>query len=141
VMPFFSWLFLQRRWLVLTAERVMQRDLNGDGVIEKPSRAEPRIVKVQVNHVREGGSLQVDLINLPCTGSQLQSLAEGLLDGVPFTEGAWSGGGKPFSVSELRNLRTVMSVRGLLKLRSEKDQRQGYELTEDGRAVMQGVIG
>jgi hypothetical protein len=35
----------------------------------------------------------------------------------------------------------VMSVRGLLKLRSEKDQRQGYELTEDGRAVMQGVIG
>jgi hypothetical protein len=140
VMPFFSWLFLQRRWLVLTAERVMQRDLNGDGVIEKPSRAEPRIVKVQVNHVREGGSLQVDLINLPCTESQLRKLAEGMLNGVPFAEKAWTGDGKPFSIRELHILKTVMLSRELLKPRSDKDARQGYELTEAGEAVMQGVM-
>jgi hypothetical protein len=143
VMPFFSWLFLQRRWLVLTAERVMQRDFNGDGVIENDarSRAEPRLVKVQVSHVKQGGHLQMDLINLPCTDSQLRKLAEGLLDGVPFTEGAWAGNGKPFSVAELKLLRTVMLTRGLLKPRSEKDQRQGYELTEEGKAVMQGAVG
>lgn len=143
VMPFFSWLFLQRRWLLLTAERVMQRDLNGDGVVESANsqRAEPRLVKVQVSHIKEGGNLQVDLIGLPCTDSQLRRLAEGLLNGVPFTEGAWSGNGKPFSVAELKLLRTVMLTRELIKMRSDKDARQGYELTEDGKAVMQGAIG
>jgi|CXWL01.1.fsa_nt_gi hypothetical protein len=142
VMPFFSWLFLQRRWLVLTAEKVMQRDLNGDGVVESSTshRTEPRLVKVQVNHIKEGGSLQVDLISLPCTDSQLRKLAEGLLNGIPFTEGAWSGGGKPFSVAEIKLLRSVMLARGLLKPRSEKDQRQGFELTEEGRAVMEGSL-
>lgn len=141
VMPFFSWLFLQRRWLVLTAERVMERDLNGDGVIENgaPGRAEPRVVKVTVNHVTGNGHLQVAMINLPCTYSQLRKLADGLLKGVPFTEGAWTGNGKPFSVRELHILRTVMLSRELLKPRSDKDQRQGYELTEEGRAVMSKV--
>ena len=142
VMPFVSWLYLQRRWLVLTAERAIQRDINGDGVLGEPnSKLESRVVKVQVNHVKEGGHLQVDLINLPCTDSQLRALAEGLLAGVPFTEGAWTGIGKPFSQSEFRALRIVMLQRGLLTMRSEKDQRQGFELTEEGRAVMEGARG
>jgi len=142
VMPFFSWLFLQRRWLLLTAERVMQRDLNGDGVIESGAsgRAEPRVVKVQVTHIKDQGSLEIANIALPCTDSQLRKLAEGLLNGIPFTEGAWTGNGKPFSVAEMKLLRTVMLTRELIKMRSEKDSRQGYELTEDGKAVMQGAI-
>ena len=142
VMPFFSWLFLQRRWLLLTAERVIQRDLNGDGVIESANRqrTEPRLVKVQVSHIKEGGSLQVNLIGLPCTDNQLRKLAQGLLNGIPFTEGAWAGNGKPFSVAELKLLRTVMLTRELIKPRSDKDSRQGYELTDDGKAVMQGAI-
>jgi len=142
VMPFFIWVFLQWRWLVLTAEKVFQHDFDGGGIGTSPAnaKAEPRLVKVQVNHVREGGHLQVDLINLPCTESQLEKLAGGLLNGVPFTEGAWCGSGKPFSVAEFRLLRTVMLNRGLITPRSEKDQRQGYELTEDGKAVMESTL-
>jgi hypothetical protein len=137
VMPFITWMYLQWRWLLLTAEKVMQRDLNGDGVIE---RMEPRLVKVQVSHEKENGHLQIDLMNLPCTASQLEKLAEGLLNSLPFTEGAWCGSGKPFSVAEFRLLRSVMLARGLLRARSEKDQRQGYELTDEGKAVMQGAV-
>jgi len=142
VMPFVAWLFLQWRWLVLTAERVMQRDLNGDGVIESAGggRSEPRLVKVQINHIKDGGSFQADLMTLPCTASQLEQLAESLLNGVPFTEGALTGNGKLFSVVELKLLRSVMLARGLLKMRSEKDSRQGFELTEEGVAVMKGAL-
>jgi hypothetical protein len=141
VMPFVSWLFLQRRWLVLTAEKVIQRDIDGGGIGVSPSsKLEPRIVKVQISHIREGGHLQVDLINLPCMPSQLESLAVGLLNGVPFSEGAWSGNGKLFSVMELGRMRTVMLARGLLKARSEKDARQGFELTEEGRKVMERAL-
>lgn len=121
----------------------MQRDLNGDGVIENGAsgRTEPRIVKVQLTHIKDKGSLEIANIALPCTDSQLRILAEGLLNDIPFTEGAWTGNGKPFSVAELKLLRTVMLTRELIKPRSEKDSRQGYELTEDGKAVMQGAIG
>lgn len=142
VMPFFSWLFLQRRWLVLTAEKVMQRDFNGDGVIENDARSrEPRIVKVQISRVKEGGSLQMDLMELPCTSSQLRDLAEGLTNGEIFSEGKWTGMGKPFSSAEFRALRTVMLKRGLIQMRSNKDARQGFELTDDGWAVMEGAVG
>jgi len=142
VMPLVAWLYLQRRWLVLTTEKILQHDFDGGGIGKSPTgpNMEARVVKVQVNHIKEGGHLQVDLISLPCTDTQLRALADGLLKGVPFTEGAWKGQGKPFSEAEFRVLRTVMLQRGLLKMRSDKDQRQGFELTEEGRAVMEGVI-
>ena len=142
VMPLVAWVYLQRRWLVLTAERVFQRDFDGGGSGVSPgsASAEPHVVKVQVNHIREGGHLQVDLMDLPCTASQLQKLAEGLLNGVPFIEGAWKGKYKPFSEAEFRNLRDVMLARELIKMRSVKDTRQGFELTEEGWAVMKGAL-
>ena len=136
-----SWVGLQWRWISLTQlERMMGVDLNGDGVIERTPSKEPRVVKVQVTHVKDNGSLQVDLIGLPCTDVQLRQLAEGLLGGMRFTEAEWCGNGKPFSVAELKLLRQVMVSRGLLRQRSEKDSRQGFDLTDAGVAVMQGAL-
>ncbi len=142
VMPLVAWVYLQRRWLVLTAERVFQRDFDGGGIGVSPgsASAEPHVVKVQVNHIREGGHLQVDLMDLPCTVEQLRDLAQGLLDGAPFSEGEWTGRGRPFSVAEFRALRSAMLRRSLLQMRSKKDLRQGFELTEEGKAVMEGAL-
>jgi hypothetical protein len=59
-----------------------------------------------------------------------------LNDGRTFSEKEWCGAGRPFSVNGFRELRSEMIRRGLLARKSEKDHRQGYELTEDGKAVL-----
>ena len=129
-----SWWRLQTRWLRLTdLEQLFRADFNGDGVIGK---AEPRIVKVHISQVKEDGHYQGQMIDLPATDEQMQALAHGFKMGQPFSERNWTGAGKPFSVNEFRALRSVMIQRDLLGLASAKDPRQGYALTETGRAMM-----
>jgi hypothetical protein len=132
------WLFLLGRWIKQTdIEMLLGRDLNNDHVIGKP--AAPRLVKVQISHIKEDGHYQVDLIDLPATDEQLFALATGLLRGISFADREWTpqSAGRPFSVNEFRDLRSVMLKRGLLDLKNRKAPQQGYGLTEAGRALME----
>lgn len=138
---------LQRHWLSLTAvEQIIQRDLNGDGVIgaetEQPAaQITPRRVVIQLDTVKEDGHYEVGdtsaWINLPCDDEQLYTLAQGLMNGLPFSEKQWTGKGKPFASNEFRALRAEMQKQNLVEYVNDKDPRQGIRLTDAGRAVME----
>jgi hypothetical protein len=143
------WWMLVRHWFRLTnLERLTGIDFNRDGVIgeEVASPAarndmEEAEMKVTLNRISEAGHFSGNYFNLPCRPSQLRELAEGLLDGRPFTEREWTGAGKPFSSAAFRGLRSELLKQGLIELASEKDARQGYVLTDDGAGFMGEVVG
>ena len=130
------WLLSLSHWRA-SLEKLLQRDLNGDGVIgEQPVR----IIKqpspeVRVILERDNGR-ETDFIDLPAQPEQLRQLADGLLSGRQFALSAWSGAGAPFSRSEFERLRDEMIRRGLARWRNERAQAQGLEVTAPGRAVL-----
>ena len=139
---------LQRHWLSLTTiEQIFQKDFDGDGIIGEaidpgPVTREPRRVVIQLDTVKEDGHYQVGdvsaLIRLSCSDEQMHTLAQGLLNGMPFSEKTWSPtkDGKPFAVNEFRDLRAEMLQHKLIEYVSDKDPRQGMRLTTAGTAVM-----
>ena len=130
-----TYLYLQRRWLSLTAlERALNVDLNDDDVIgEEP---EPQTVHIKLEEVRENGHYHADIFDLPASPDQLSTLALGLMNNMPASEKQWTGKGKPFSSQGFRTLKNEMIKRGLMELTNPKDARQGHSLTKAGRAVM-----
>lgn len=131
------WLWRLLQWANLTnIENLTGLDLNRDGVV---GTKEPEVIRIkmsQLNDGRNGASYQSSEMDLPVTRVQLETLARGMLGGMPFSERVWAGPGKPFSSNEYRMLRSVMIRRELLELANEKDPRQGYALTEKGWSVM-----
>lgn len=130
------WAFSLRRWTSLTMAgqpNVEVRSVDHDG---NPST--PKIVRVQIDIPKDGGMKQWKMFDLPATETQMAELAVGLLEHHrPFSEREWTGSGRPFSVNEFRTLRSEMIRRGLMALKNEKDAHQGYEPTDDGKAVLE----
>ena len=139
-----TWMILQRNWVRMsTMEMLTGLDLNRDGVVGEPVRPEPvRSIPFQMNRVTEKGHVVAgERFELPATEEQLVALADGLNNGMGFTVREWCGAGRPFSVSEFSCLRSEMLKRGLLRQKSDKDPRAGgYELTDEGRALLEHVL-
>jgi hypothetical protein len=134
---------LFHHWLNLTTiETVLQKDINGDGVIgpvsQPAAQNEPRKIRIQVEQVTEG-RYQSNTIDFPCDDEQLYTLAMGLNNNIPFSERAWTGAGKPFSTNEFRELKNVMKTHELIEYVSEADPRQGMRLTAKGKALMEKI--
>lgn len=101
---------------------------------------EMSVTNIKLNTSEDEGSYQLKYIKLPVPEHKLSALAQGLINGMPFSERQWTGLGKPFSSSEFRDLRNEMSKRGLINPVSFKDPRQGYALTAAGRAIMRHYV-
>lgn len=134
------WLYSLKRWTMLTGSdtaRVQVRSVDHD---ENP--ATPKIIRVQIDKVEDNGAIhQWKNFDLPATEDQLRELAAGLFEqGRSFSEREWTGAGRPFSVSEFRALRAELIRRELMALKNEKDTRQGYAPTEDGKAVLEQFL-
>lgn len=78
--------------------------------------------------------------DLPVSPAKLQPLAAALLNGQPFTERRWAGDGGLFACDEFRTLRGIMRDRGLIEPVNEKDNRQGFKLTDAGAEVMRELL-
>lgn len=133
------WIWRLWQWANLTnrIEKLTNTDLNGDGKI---GGKEPETIRINLNRVsdgKNGPSWSQSSMDLPLSKEQLVTLARGMNGGMPFSERVWAGPGKPFSSNEFRMLRNIMIRRGLIRLISEKDPRQGFELTEEGWSVME----
>ena len=74
---------------------------------------------------------------LPVSPSKLKPLAVGLLAGRAFSERGWSN---LLTSSEFRNLRSVMREKGLVVPISDLDPRQGFQLTQSGRDVLEQLL-
>jgi len=133
-----TWLYLQRRWLNLTSlEMLTGSDLNNDHVIGEPVKSVPQVVRIQIDQVEANGHIrQMKFMDLPISQNELSVLANGLLNGAPFSEREWTEIRRVFSSKEFRRLRSEMLKHDLLELRSDKDHRVGFDLTETGWALM-----
>ena len=80
-------------------------------------------IRVVVSEVTSDGYLRSgQYLDLPCTASQLLELTRGLIEeNELFTERAWCGADRPFSVVGFRQLRGEFISRGLVSLASSKD--------------------
>ncbi|APU89214.1 hypothetical protein Rctr41k_02 [Virus Rctr41k] len=137
------WWRLLNHWFKLTAhlEQLTGLDLNMNGRVDEPEdEPEPQTVKVQLSRVSESGSWSGEYFDLPGSLGDLKTLAQGLLDGRPFTEREWTGRGKPYASEAFRSLRRELLRRGLIELASTKDARQGYVLTDEGTAFMLNLV-
>jgi hypothetical protein len=134
------WLYSLWRWTRLTERelpKVQVQSVDDDG-----DPLTPKVVRVQLDWITDAGHYQqTSIFDLPATEQQLGELAEGLLNGGrSFSEKEWCGAGHPFSVNGFRELRSEMIKRGLLTRKSAKDHRQGYELTEEGKAIFRQFL-
>lgn len=115
-------------------------DGDGRGSIYRTPTKELSVTHIKLNTSEDEGSYQLKYIKLPVPEYKLSTLAQGLINGQPFSERQWTGLGKPFSSQEFRDLRNEMSKRGLINPVSFKDPRQGYALTAAGRAIMRHYV-
>ena len=98
--------------------------------------AEPKRVRIELVKPGDGPSQTTQFIDLDISPEQLGILADGLLNGKPFTENVWTGFGKPFSRSQFASLRAEFMRRGWADWRNPEAPAQGVTLRPPGRAVL-----
>jgi hypothetical protein len=127
-----AWLFLQRRWLNLTAlERALNWDLNRDGYIGQAPAPKSETV-IRLDDVKENGHFQSFTYKFPVSEEQLIILADGVINrGRPLSRREWTPKVNGFSDDEYRDLQSTMLKHGLLEPRGT-----GFDLTRPGRAMM-----
>jgi len=138
------WTGLQMRWLNLIsfAERLTGWDLPGnDGIELQATTATETMhtVKVDIHEVQNGGYVKTTSARFQATDHVMRELAQGLLDGRPFTEAEWTGRGKLLSKPKFIEIREEMERRRLIKLRSPNFPQQGFELTKSGQETMRQI--
>jgi hypothetical protein len=140
-----TWVYLMWRWLNITAalERATGIDMNGDGVIGAERKKPSQPLVIRLDDVRNG-NYRSRQIELDVTEAQLEEFARGSLNGTPFTERQWTGKGKPFSSGQdgtFRPFRKEWLRQGLVEVVSDKDNRQGFDFTDEGWAMLEKLAG
>ncbi|HKZ82130.1 MAG TPA: hypothetical protein VJ793_00555 [Anaerolineae bacterium] len=132
------WLLRDSRGLLRVTERLISRDLNGDGMVgDQPMPSKPSSVRVEVTERRDGGTT-MRFLDMPIDEAQLQAFAKGILAGKSFSERTWAGDGKPFSQNDFAALRDKLIETGYARWRGG-ERRMGAELTAKGRAMFAGL--
>lgn len=122
-------------WLVLAkAERITGLELDG-----RPGIGEPRVTAIDLT-TKVGSTRRTQRLRIPCSPEQMTQLGLGILGGVPFSEGRWTGKGRPFSLDEFRELRDYFKDAELIELVNEKSPTQGYQFTEKGLEMFKHYI-
>lgn len=143
------WIFSIQRWYKLTdwlptVERMTNLDINRDGRIgdRLPSVdvvPDPKQITVTVRDVHDQGHLSVMRYDLPVDEAQLGAFAVGVGQGVSLAEANWIGPSNPFTRDEYRAFRKELIRRRWIELANHKSAKQGFQMTEAGRAVMREI--
>jgi len=124
-----AWLGLMAWW---------RRLLEGiHGIEPKPAQIieqSPRIIVM--DETDKGYSQGWILDDLPGGEGKFARLAAGVMNGEPLAERYWTGSQGPYSLSEFRDLRDYLLLRGFFNWRSEADHRQGIDIQPVGRAMI-----
>jgi hypothetical protein len=122
-------------WNILTWRHVAFPELAQPVFYDEPVQAQPVTSRVKVE-LHQDENRHVQIADIDASPDQLRQLAEGLLQGQTFSEGAWTGAGRPFSKAEFHQLRTALVKRGWVTMRNPNAPAQGFCLTRPGAAVM-----
>lgn len=132
------WLLRDSRSLLRVTERIINRDIDGDGrIADESAESRPTRVQLEVTEQRESG-LTMRFLDMPLDAAQLRTFARAILAGKPFSERAWAGDGKPFSQNDFATLREKLIDVGYARWRGG-ERRMGAELTAKGRAMFTGL--
>jgi hypothetical protein len=105
-----------------------------------PPPPEPR-KPINVYYTNEAGFQAARHYYLPVTDRQLELLARGLLvEAKPFSERAWAGKYRPFSITEFEALRDEMVTRQLAEWKDPDARQLGLRLTAEGHRIMEQVL-
>jgi hypothetical protein len=105
-----------------------------------PPQPEPR-KPINVYYTNEAGYQAARHYYLPVTDRQLELLARGLLvEAKPFSERAWAGKYRPFSITEFEALRDEMVTRQLAEWKDTDARQLGLRLTAEGHRIMEQVL-
>lgn len=133
------WLLKDSRGLLRVTERIVNRDIDGDGRIgDEPEIAKPSRVQVEVTERDPHGYHRMRFLDLPIDETNLQAFAKGILAGKSFSERTWAGDGKPFSQNDFAALRDKLIDTGYARWKGG-ERRMGTELTAKGRAMFAGL--
>jgi hypothetical protein len=126
-----TWLFLQRRWLTLTAlERALQIDLNKDGHIGQA--LQKKETTVWIRDVTDQGHLSSNRVALPIDEDDLIFFADGVINrGRPISRREWTPKANGFSDDEYSEFQSA-----LLKYPIIQPWGSGFDMTRPGRALM-----
>jgi len=135
-----AWLLLQRRWykLVLELEQIFNLDFSGDGKVGAP----PELVRIEVSRNDIPGTHQVQIYELEKSlFEKLKYLAPAAISGLPISESAWCGAGKPFSKNEFHQVRDELIKRGWLFWKNPDEHSLGLEVSKVGKVVFKHLSG
>jgi len=122
-------------WLVLAkAEKITGLELDG-----KPGIGEQKVTAIDLT-TKVGATRRTQRLRIPASSEQMTQLGLGILGGVPFSEGRWTGKGKPFSLDEFRELREYFKSAELLELVNDKSPNQGYQFNETGLEMFKHYV-
>ena len=136
-----TWLVVLRehRQGLWEVERLVGRDLDGDGVVGDPAaKREPMSVEL-VERDRAGRLRRLRFVKWSgVTDEELLGLAKAVVvDEVPFSRRELA---EVLSPDKYRVVSRAMVRGGLLRYRNGKNDRNGVELTASGRAVMRKYV-
>lgn len=137
-------LLVDHRRLLRKIEHVVNRDFDGDGRIgESPAQqfsVPPATLEVTVTS-EKGNVRQIQFIDLPnnITEQSMMEFCRKVDAGTPLTQGAWVGGGNPFSRAQFDALMVELEKTGMVRWKDPAAPSQGRVLTAKGRAVFAQV--
>lgn len=127
-------LLLANRGLLRTVERVVHRDLDGDGQVGEPrSEPEPRPVTEITVTVPKQGAASVYFLKTDVDHGVLRSFCKAAVGGATLAVGSWAGGGKPFTRQQYDGLMAELTRAGLVE---DLGGNKGRTLTRAGRHVL-----
>lgn len=74
----------------------------------------------------------------PVSDDVLSLMANGFIDGVPFSEGEWVGKRKVISSGKFRKLQDMFRESGYIQLNNKNNSRMGYAFTKKGVSFITG---
>jgi hypothetical protein len=95
---------------------------------------------VRIVLTKEDGNIL--FVDLPASHEEIKTLAEGLLNGISFSEESWSGPGSPchWTRKQFRQIRDIWIHNGWAYWVSTRANQQGVAVTSPGRAVCREIL-
>lgn len=137
-----AWLYFMRfhQSLLRVVETIVNRDIDGDGVVGEPPMGTPiprvEVVVSEPNHY--GG--RISFLGFAVSPDDLERIARFAVSGRSITESGWSGRGKTFATrGDFNAFRDRLIDRGYAAWKST-DNRHGWEITERGLRFFEAIV-
>ena len=128
------WLLLDHRSLLRVTERVIGRDVDGDGFVGAPSPAPVQETAIAYTEPTPGGlhmerdTLKISQAELAFIGRQV------IINGQPFSKAIADG--QNITENRFREVQAIMREKGFARYKNPTAPKQGTELTRKGIATV-----